>query len=185
MSSKPIVALVLPHETAAQMFADQDLVRLSQVAQVKGPVPPDQAQDALAEAVVAITGWGSTAFDAAVLDRAPRLRLIAHSAGSVRDLVTDALYARGVKITSAASANAVPVAQYTVAMMVCLLKQVPWLTGAMARNDQAEVDRRSRHVRDMHDMCVGLVGGLHWLRFVCGLHDRSQICDGDLQRHNR
>jgi phosphoglycerate dehydrogenase-like enzyme len=36
----------------------------------------------LADVDVLITGWGCPRIDAAVLDRAPRLRAIAHAAGS-------------------------------------------------------------------------------------------------------
>jgi phosphoglycerate dehydrogenase-like enzyme len=37
---------------------------------------------------------------------------------------------RGIRITTAAGANAVPLAEFTIAMMLSLLKQVPWIAPA-------------------------------------------------------
>jgi phosphoglycerate dehydrogenase-like enzyme len=53
-----------------------------------------------------------------VLDRAPNLQLIAHAAGTVKEFVTPAVWERGVKVSSAAAANAVPVAEYCLAAIL-------------------------------------------------------------------
>ncbi len=74
--------------------------------------------DALAHAEVLITGWGCPRLDADVLAAAPRLHTVLHAAGSVRSLVGDALWARGITVSSAVTANALPVAEYTLAMIL-------------------------------------------------------------------
>jgi phosphoglycerate dehydrogenase-like enzyme len=76
------------------------------------------AADALAAAEVLITGWGCPRLDADVLVQAPRLRTVLHAAGSVRALVSEALWARGITVVSAVTGNAVPVAEYTLAMIL-------------------------------------------------------------------
>jgi phosphoglycerate dehydrogenase-like enzyme len=76
------------------------------------------AAAALADAEVLITGWGCPRLDTAALAAAPRLRAVLHAAGSVRSLVGDALWERGVTVSSAAAANALPVAEYTLAMIL-------------------------------------------------------------------
>ena len=73
---------------------------------------------------VLVTGWGCPPLDAEVLDRLPSLRFIAHAAGTVRGIVTDVLWERGITVTSAAAANAVPVAEFTFAAIVMLGKDV-------------------------------------------------------------
>jgi len=60
-----------------------------------------------------ITGWGITRLTAEVLAGAGKLRLIAHSAGSVKGFVTDAVFDKGITITHAASRIADSVAEYT------------------------------------------------------------------------
>ncbi|MFB7506654.1 hydroxyacid dehydrogenase [Streptomyces broussonetiae] len=76
------------------------------------------AADALARAEVLITGWGCPHLDAGVLAAAPRLRAVLHAAGSVRSLVGEAVWKHGVTVSSAATGNAVPVAEYTLAMIL-------------------------------------------------------------------
>ncbi|MDT7840330.1 hydroxyacid dehydrogenase [Streptomyces justiciae] len=76
------------------------------------------AADALARAEVLITGWGCPPLDAGVLAAAPRLRTVLHAAGSVRSLVGDALWERGITVSSAVTGNALPVAEYTLAMIL-------------------------------------------------------------------
>lgn len=77
-----------------------------------------KAADALAEAEVLITGWGCPRLDAGVLAATPRLRTVLHAAGSVRSLVSEALWERGITVSSAVTGNALPVAEYTLAMIL-------------------------------------------------------------------
>ena len=146
---------------ARTMFGGDDLARLREAADLRGPCDPadgESLHEALREAAAVITCWGSPRFDEQLLAAAPHLRLIAHSAGTVKPHVRDAVFDRGILVTTAAAALAVPVAQYTVAMMVALLKQIPWLIAAQSRNDQEEIARRLPHVRELQEMEVGLVG---------------------------
>src|SRR5438046_7777279 len=91
MTSKPVVVLALSRSVAGQMFSCEDLERLGAVAQVLGPFDSlSLAQDRpLQEAVIAVTGWGSPAFDAELLAQAPKLKLVVHSAGSVKPIATE------------------------------------------------------------------------------------------------
>ncbi|MET9830250.1 hydroxyacid dehydrogenase [Streptomyces sp. NPDC006385] len=76
------------------------------------------AAEVLARTEVLITGWGCPHLDADVLAAAPRLRAVLHAAGSVRSLVGDALWKHGVTVSSAVTGNALPVAEYTLAMIL-------------------------------------------------------------------
>jgi len=89
----------------------------------RGPVPldsfdGDRAARVLARAEVLVGHWGCPTLTGDVLVAAPRLRLFAYAAGTVKWQVTDAVWARDLVVTSAAAANAVPVAEYTVAMLL-------------------------------------------------------------------
>jgi phosphoglycerate dehydrogenase-like enzyme len=72
----------------------------------------------LAETEVLITGWGSPPVDEDVLAAAPRLRAVLHAAGSVRRLVAPTVWERGVSVSNAVEANALPVAEYTLAAVL-------------------------------------------------------------------
>ena len=87
-----------------------------------GPVTQDLA--GLPDVDLLVTGWGCPPITAQALERLPSLKVIVHTAGSVRDFVTDACWDRGIVVSSAASANALPVAEYTVAMILLTGKRV-------------------------------------------------------------
>jgi phosphoglycerate dehydrogenase-like enzyme len=120
--------------------------------------------DALRHVDVLLTGWGVPPLDAGVLEQAPRLRTVLHGAGAVRGLVTDALLARGVVVSSASSANAVPVAQYAVASVHLSLKRVWQLLRAPTGDAARAVAQR---VPGAYDAVVGLVGLGEIGRLVC------------------
>jgi phosphoglycerate dehydrogenase-like enzyme len=161
MPSKPVIGLALSADMCKKMFRIEDMDRLHTFATVRGPLPPNaQFEDyrrLLGDVHGLITGWGTQRLTQPMLADAPRLKLIAHSAGSVKTLLDDAAYDRGIRVTTAAAANAISVAQYTVAMMVSMLKQIPWIGPAYARGDQEELRRRRAAIRELMDMPVGIV----------------------------
>ena len=98
------------------LFHQADRQRLERLCAIPDAMPLRRFDDArarglLAKTQILVTGWGCPAIDAAVLDAAPRLRLIAHAAGSVKALVGPEVFARDIKVVSAADANALPVAE--------------------------------------------------------------------------
>ncbi len=75
------------------------------------------------DAVEAIfSSWGMPWCDDALLARLPACKIIFHAAGTVRTFATPEMWRRGVRLTSAAEANAIPVAEYTMAAIVLCLK---------------------------------------------------------------
>jgi phosphoglycerate dehydrogenase-like enzyme len=112
-----------------RFFGPAGLNRLQRIARL-APSPaltdftsPD-ADQILADTEVLITGWGCPMIDADVLSRAPQLRAVIHAAGTVKGRVTPACWERGVQVSTAASANAEPVAEFTLAMLLLAGKAV-------------------------------------------------------------
>ncbi len=77
---------------------------------------------ALATAEILLSGWGAPFMDAAFLRRAPALRAVFYGAGAVRGFVTPELFRAGIVISSANKANAVPVSEYALAVILFSLK---------------------------------------------------------------
>jgi phosphoglycerate dehydrogenase-like enzyme len=107
----------------AVLFDDEQRSRLERLADVVSwSVARDRQQPgfeaALERVEVLLTAWGCPLLDEEVLASLPSLRLVAHAAGTVKDFATPALWNRGIAVTSAAAANALPVAEYTVAMLL-------------------------------------------------------------------
>ena len=78
--------------------------------------------DALADVEVIVGSWGCNLLDEALLARLPKLRLLAYAAGTVKMTVTPATWEHGIVVSSAAAANAVPVAEFTFAAIVMIAK---------------------------------------------------------------
>jgi phosphoglycerate dehydrogenase-like enzyme len=83
-----------------------------------------EVQAVLADVEILVTGWGCPPIDATVLRTAPRLRAILHAAGSVKGHLAPECWECGLVVSSAADANAVPVAELTLAMILLAGKDV-------------------------------------------------------------
>jgi phosphoglycerate dehydrogenase-like enzyme len=125
---RPVVVLAM-FGALAPALLDEVMPRLTALADVPDPAPLERFDEPRAEALlgradVLLTGWACPPIDDSVLQRSPRLGLIAHAAGTVKDHITPAVWERGVRVSSAAAANAVPVAEFTLAAMLFANKQV-------------------------------------------------------------
>lgn len=126
---RPRAALAMSRDAAAAVLDPESLEALAAICDLAPPPALDdlttpRAREVLADVDLLITGWGCPPLDAAALAAAPRLRAVVHTAGSVRAHVTDACWDRGIVVSSAAAANALPVAEYTLAMILLTGKHV-------------------------------------------------------------
>lgn len=76
----------------------------------------------LAEVEVIFSGWGAPTFDADFLKAAPKLEAIFYGAGTMKSLLSDDVWERDITISTANTANAVPVAEYTLSQILFSLK---------------------------------------------------------------
>ncbi|MFC9947983.1 hydroxyacid dehydrogenase [Streptomyces pratensis] len=130
-------AATLPHA-----FPTHVMDQLRHIANIDpGLVAEDfhrpQVREALAQTEILITGWGCPPVDASALAAAPRLRGILHAAGSVKSLMTEACWEREIWVSSAAEVNALPVAEYTLGMILLTGK------GLLTQVDPYRASRRS------------------------------------------
>jgi phosphoglycerate dehydrogenase-like enzyme len=126
---RPRAALAMSQNAAAAVLDPASLDALASLCALAPPPALDDLTTSRARAVLAdvdllLTGWGCPPLDEAVLAAAPRLRAVVHTAGSVRAHITEACWERGIEVSSAAAANAVPVAEYTLGMILLTGKQV-------------------------------------------------------------
>ncbi|GGP52822.1 hydroxyacid dehydrogenase [Saccharothrix coeruleofusca] len=160
---RPEALLVMSRETMRVQFGAAELARLRELAGVGDPLVTDElrspeVRSRLAEVEVLLTSWGCPPLDEAVLRAAPRLRAVLHAAGSVRGHVGDAVFDRGLRVTTAAGVNAEPVAQYTVAAVLWALKKVPFLAADARAHREDWSYRERRGELSARDRTVVLVG---------------------------
>jgi len=163
-------ALVMHPVVAEELFRADHTERLTRAVNLVTPVPVrdfDALDDELPRLDIVITSWGCPPIDAATLERMPRLQLIAHLAGSVKGFLDDAIWRRGVLVTNAVAANAVPVAEYTLAAILFANKRVFQLQ-RIYRNERENRAPWSREAPDVgnYRKTIGVVGASHVGRLV-------------------
>jgi phosphoglycerate dehydrogenase-like enzyme len=101
---------------------------------------------------VLITSWGSPLLDGPALAAMPRLRAILHAAGTVKHHLVPEVWERGILVTTAAEANAYPVAEYTLAAILLAGKDVAALAAgyaadpAFSAGDRADIGNYQRTI---------------------------------------
>jgi len=135
--SDPLTAVfAMRADLPRRLFGAAELKRLHAVADLDEEVTISDFQQAdpslLAAVDVLITGWGCPRIGAAELTAMPRLRAVVHAGGTVKDHIGPDVWSRGILVTTAADANAYPVAEYTLAAILLAGKGLPELASAHA-----------------------------------------------------
>ncbi|QDP98142.1 hydroxyacid dehydrogenase [Microlunatus elymi] len=121
------VVLAMAAETAELQFGPAEWERLRSISRPQQRVLTafdDASLPLLADAEILITSWGCPTVDDRVVAAAPRLRALVHAAGSVRAIAGDAVWDRGITVSSMADLNGLPVAEYVLAMILLENKRV-------------------------------------------------------------
>ncbi|MEV0269252.1 hydroxyacid dehydrogenase [Hamadaea sp. NPDC050747] len=139
---RPQALLVMRPDSFRLQFGPKEMQRLRSFADLGDPIWSDDldaphTRARLAETEVLLTSWGCPTLTPERLDAAPKLRAVLHCAGSVRNLVSDEVWNRGILVTSGAEANATPVAEFTMAAIIFAGKKAHVLA-AEARANRAD-----------------------------------------------
>jgi phosphoglycerate dehydrogenase-like enzyme len=119
--------LLLSPEALASAYGEPVLARLRSRVDRLTVITPGEAWREhaadLAQAEVIFSGWGAPLMDDEFLQHAPKLQVVFYAGGSVRYFATDALWRRGIRLTTAQAINAIPVAEFTVSALQLGLKR--------------------------------------------------------------
>lgn len=170
MAKAYTTALVMHPVVCEELMRADHLQRLKTAANLLREKPFRQVEEigsGLASLEVLVTSWGCPRIDQEIVDRMPRLKLIAHMAGSVKGFLDDVVWRRGILVTNAVAANAVPVAEYTVAAILFANKRVFQLNRFYLEHHE----NRAPWAREVPEVgnyrkTVGIVGASHVGRLV-------------------
>lgn len=79
----------------------------------------------LADTDILITHWGTPQVDAEMLSKAPRLKMLAHAAGTVAHIASEAFYEKGIPVLSANPIMARTVAEGALTYILAGLRLLP------------------------------------------------------------
>ena len=120
----PLILFLLDDNSAALIYGPDQRAAIAELVEISRQPNP--------ETQLIFSGWGAPVMDEKFLAGLPALKAVFYGAGSIRGIVTDAFWRRGIRITSAYGANAVPVAEYTLATILLSLKKF-WQHAAATR----------------------------------------------------
>lgn len=161
MIRRPRIAFAMAESVRHRVFPEDRIGQFAEIADIAGYLTEyrsDAARAVLADVDVLVTGWGAPQLDEDALAAAPRLDAVLHAAGSVKAYLGADVMARGITVSTATAANAVPVAEYTVAMIVLAGKKVLPIA-ARYRTERADFDAETAFPgMGNHGKRVGIIG---------------------------
>ena len=142
MPAKARILLALRPSLYAALFREAAQDRLNQLAELswaggEADISASQLARRIGGHDIVITGWGTPTFDADVLAAADGLRLIAHSAGTIKLLLPPPVFADGRRVTHAAAAMAIPVSEATLLLILLGLRQFHRIDRALREDSWA------------------------------------------------
>lgn len=170
MAKKPTTALLMHPVVMDELFRDDHLQQLSRTCDLVSP-DPYRSLDSMALQLpnieILITSWGCPRIGPELVTAAPRLKLIAHLAGSVKGFIDEEIWRNGIKVINTSAANAVPVAEYTLATILMANKKILKLANLYKRHKE----NRAPWTQDApnagnYRKTVGIIGASHIGRLV-------------------
>ncbi len=162
MPNAPVTALVMHPVVRDELLRPDHLQRLKQCCNLLSDAPFRDFEEIgadLTRTEVLITSWGCPRIEAALVEGMPKLRLIAHLAGTVKGFIDEAVWKNRLHVINAVPANAVPVAEYTLAAILFANKRVFQLQNFyhMHHENRAPWTVEAPNVGN-YDKTIGIVG---------------------------
>ncbi len=156
--------MLMPRRVMNRVMSEEALQRLAGGRQVAFPPPaegsPPSWDNVIRGAEIILTSWNSPPLSEALLQEAPQLKLLLHAAGSVKSVVTDSLWERGIRVVSSASVLSRGVAETALGLTIMSLKNIWDVTERTRAGDwwNNRVDEVRSGIREMYGLTIGCIG---------------------------
>lgn len=173
-TDKPRVVFAMPAPRRSDVFSAATLDRLDALADVE--VAGDDTAtiarrltEILLGADACLTGWGAPPIQAEFLGRSPKLKIIAHSAGTIRHIVPVEAFERGIVVCHAARVIAESVCEATLLAILTGLRRFHEFDQALKAGQPWAQAVRVYQGHQLAGKTVGLVGCGYVARQVVSL----------------
>lgn len=154
-----------------QLFSTKAMDRLFAIGDVSindtTSTDKEQVKKIIKDADIAVTSWGSTLLTKEILDEAPNLKLVVHAAGSVKPIVTDELWNRGIRVTGSPKPLGQGVAETALGLSISASKNFYNLSKNIAKGGWHE---GYDDIKELYDLTVGVIGagwaGKHYIKLM-------------------
>ena len=158
-ASRPRAVFLLSEGVFDRVYGSASREQIGSLAEVAAhvltPATWRQHPEITQEAEWIFSSWTMPVVNQDFLAAFPKLRVIFYAAGTIKEFATDALWERGIVVTSAFAANAIPVAEFTVAQIVLSLKSV-WRVALQIKHEKT-VASRNIPTQGVYNATVGLI----------------------------
>jgi phosphoglycerate dehydrogenase-like enzyme len=163
---------VLPNVgTQERVFTEEIKRELEQLGEVvyndSASSDAETVKKVIAGADIAITSWGVANLDANILDAAPNLKAVIHAAGSVKPVVSQELWNRGIRVSSGNGPLGIGVAETALALTITSLKNMWRIREETREGGWREEKKRTR---EMYGVTIGVIGagkaGRHFIKLL-------------------
>jgi phosphoglycerate dehydrogenase-like enzyme len=158
----PKVSILLTPAMRAQILSPEAERELSSITSVVAPrgqtLTVEDLPTLLDGAIACITGWGTPPLSDELLASYPNLRLVAHTAGTVRRLVSLSAIEKGLRLSHAAAIIADSVAEFVISQALLCLRQLHEIDRDMKASRAWNAIRDLYPGRLLGNKIVGVVG---------------------------
>jgi len=169
---KPIVAITIGRKYYPRMISDRSIRILESFAVVRHTGSEDPADKKemlrlLDGADACITSWEVAPLDSEIMAKVSSLKAVVHMGGSVKRLVSDALFEKGIKVFGASPVLAEMVAETALGFMIIGMKKGWELAGIVKNGGWREGS--CWPPRELRGKTVGIIGASQVGRHVIKL----------------
>ncbi len=170
---KPVIAITIGKKYYSRMISDESIRILESFADVRhtgteDPADKNEMKRLLDDADACITSWEVAPLDAEIMAGAANLKAVVHMGGSVKRLVSDELFEKGVKVFGASPVLAETVAETALGFMIIGMKK-GWEIAAAVK-DGGWRDCECWPPRELRGKTVGIIGasqvGRHLIKLL-------------------
>lgn len=161
MPEKPVIVIACGAPAIKRLFTTGALDRLRTMGTLT--LNPDEEEptaqrliELAKDADVLITSWGAPQLTGDVVAQLPKLQYVAHAAGSVKPIVSDELWERGIRVTSSAKVLGMGVAETALGYTIAAVKNLFNVSRSIAAGGWHE---DYDDIREMFELKIGVMGG--------------------------
>lgn len=158
------LSFAMAPERTRHVLAPATVERLARSVDILGDAAVTDFHDPryraqLEQTEILLTGWGCPQIGERELSLMPNLKMISHAAGTVKYFLSPVVFRHGIIVSSAAEANAQPVAEFSLAMILLAGKRVFSFRRIYADDRGREnVDRLQSEAIGNLGLTVGIIG---------------------------
>ena len=164
------IAVVANKEKQNVVFSKKGIEMLESLGEVvwnDGESDPEGVKKFIKDADIAVTSWLTAPLTAEILDECPNLKLVVHAAGSVKPIVTDALWARGIRVCASTRPLGIGVAETALGFAISASKNFYQLNNDIHNGGYSE---HYSNVKELYELNVGVVSagfvGRHFIKLM-------------------